>query len=51
VITLHREKQNQGQKMSQKAAIDEAAIDVLKPKLEGFKGNNKGHPQHKNMVS
>jgi hypothetical protein len=42
VITLQREKQNQGKKMLQnKAAMDEAAIDVSKPKLERFRGNGR----------
>jgi hypothetical protein len=39
---LKREKRNQGKKMSQnKAAMDEAAIDVSKPKLERFRGNDR----------
>jgi hypothetical protein len=42
VITLQREKRNQGKKMSHKAAMDEATIDVSKPKLERFRGNDRG---------
>jgi hypothetical protein len=38
---LQREKQNQGQKMSHKAAMDEAAIDLSKPKLERFRGKDR----------
>jgi hypothetical protein len=38
---LQREKQNQGKKMSHKAAMDEATIDMSKPKLERFRGNDR----------
>jgi hypothetical protein len=45
VITLQREKQNQKRKkMLQNrgaAAMDDAAIDVSKPKHERFRGNNR----------